>query len=171
MRYLHNRAENAAARLHVNHSHTSDTLPDAPADLPLALGVGCRSGVTLAQIEAAVQAALSGRTFAQVKVVATLDAKAAEPALLAFCAAHALPLRAFTREQVAALETALETDAMQSAPSAAAQVRFGVAGVCEPCARLAANGGALVRAKIALDGVTVALAAIPNSTTQTAKQD
>jgi cobalt-precorrin 5A hydrolase len=167
MRYLHNRAENAAARLHVNHSHTSDTLPDAPADSPLALGVGCRSGVTLAQIEAAVQAALSGRTFAQVKVLATLDAKAAEPALLAFCAAHALPLRAFTREQVAALEA----DAMQSAPSAAAQARFGVAGVCEPCARLAANGGALVRAKLALDGVTVALAAIPNSTTQTAKQD
>jgi cobalt-precorrin 5A hydrolase len=112
-------------------------------------------------------------------VVATLDAKAAEPALLAFCAAHALPLRAFTREQVAALEnpleaaleTALEADAMQSAPSAAAQARFGVAGVCEPCARLAARGGALVRAKLALDGVTVALAAIPNSTTQTAKQD
>jgi cobalt-precorrin 5A hydrolase len=168
MRYRHHRAENAAARLHVNHSHSFDTLP---ADLPLALGVGCRSGVTLTQIEAAVEAALTGRTFAQIKVVATLNAKAAEPALLAFCAAHALPLRTFTREQVVALETSLETDAAQSAPSAAAQARFGVAGVCEPCARLAANGGALVRAKLALDGVTVALAAIPNSTTQTAQQD
>jgi cobalt-precorrin 5A hydrolase len=168
MRSLHNRAENAAARLHVNHAHSFDTLP---ADLPLALGIGCRSGVTLAQIEAAVQAALTGHTLAQIKVVATLDAKAAEPALLAFCAAHALPLRAFSREQVVALETSLETDALQSAPSAAAQARFGVAGVCEPCARLAAHGGALVRAKLALDGVTVALAAIPNSTTQTAQQD
>lgn len=157
----------------MNRSQPAVPLPDAPATadnaLPLAsvlspalaLGIGCRSGVTLAQIEAAVQAQLGDRgvgdewTLAQVKVVATLDAKAAEPALLAFCAAHALPLRTFTREQVANVEA----HALHSAPGAAAQARFGVAGVCEPCAHLAAVGGPLVRAKLALDGVTVALAA------------
>ncbi|WP_321844967.1 cobalamin biosynthesis protein [Paraburkholderia bannensis] len=139
-------------------------MPDAPAPADnappqaaaLALGIGCRSGVTLAQIEAAVQARLGDWPLATVKAVATLDAKAAEPALLAFCAAHALPLRTFTPEQVAAVVA----DALLSAPSAAAQARFGVAGVCEPCARLAADGGPLVRAKLALDGVTVALAAL-----------
>ncbi|MBB3260528.1 cobalt-precorrin 5A hydrolase [Paraburkholderia bannensis] len=150
----------------MNRSQSANTVPDEPvlphAPAGLAVGIGCRSGVTLGQIEAAVRAAqagLAGWTLAQIKAVATLDAKAAEPALLAFCAAHALPLRTFTREQV----SALAADALQSAPSAAAQARFGVAGVCEPCARLAANGGPLVRAKLALDGVTVALAAIANS--------
>ncbi|WP_322042538.1 cobalamin biosynthesis protein [Paraburkholderia sp. J67] len=128
----------------------------------MALGIGCRSGLSLAQIEAAVQAALGAWALAQVKVVATLDAKAAEPALLAFCAAHALPLRAWSREQVAVIEA--DADALLSAPSAATQARFGVAGVCEPCARLAADGGPLVRAKLALDGVTVALAAFSDAT-------
>ncbi|WP_321882457.1 cobalamin biosynthesis protein [Paraburkholderia bannensis] len=149
-------------------------MPDAPAPADnappqaaaLALGIGCRSGVTLAQIEAAVQARLGEWPLAMVKAVATLDAKAAEPALLAFCATHELPLRTFTREQVAALET--DADALLSAPSAAAQARFGVAGVCEPCARLAADGGPLVRAKLALDGVTVALAALAAFTAFTA---
>jgi cobalt-precorrin 5A hydrolase len=159
----------------VNRILPADPLPDAsaPADNALALGIGCRSGVTLAQVEAAVQAQLGNRgdggdggdrgewTLAQVKVVATLDAKAAEPALLAFCAAHALPLRTFTREEVASVEA----HALPSAPSAAAQARFGVAGVCEPCACLAAAGGPLVRAKLALDGVTVALAAFANQVT------
>jgi cobalt-precorrin 5A hydrolase len=147
-------------RVHVNRPLPTDTLPAAPAAAdhaaPLALGVGCRSGVTPAQIEAAVHAALGAWPLARVQAVATLDAKAAEPGLLAFCAAHALPLQVFTRERVAAI-------GVQSAPSAAAQARFGVEGVCEPCARLAALGGPLVRGKLALDGVTVALAAFADA--------
>ncbi|WP_420800038.1 cobalamin biosynthesis protein [Paraburkholderia tagetis] len=158
-------------------------MPAAPTSAhnaaPLALGLGCRSGVTLAQVEAAVHAALGDWPLARVKTVATLDAKAAEPALLAFCAAHALPLQAFARER-------LRATGVQSAPSSAAHARFGVEGVCEPCARLAAEGGPLVRGKLALDGVTVALAAcaqaaLPDTaadtpaamktTTQAAKQD
>lgn len=131
---------------------------------PLALGIGCRSGVTLAQVEAAVQAALGAWPLARVKAVATLDAKAAEPALLAFCAAHALPLQTFARERVTAI-------GVQSAASVAARARFGVDGVCEPCARLAAQGGPLVRGKLALDGVTVALAAFAETATATAAAD
>lgn len=45
-------------------------------------------------------------------------------------------------------------------PSVAARARFGVDGVCEPCALLAAPGGALVVRKLALDGVTVAVARV-----------
>ena len=144
------------SRLHVNRSLPTDVLPAAPASAhnaaPLALGIGCRSGVTLAQVEAAVLAALGAWPLARVKAVATLDAKAAEPALLAFCAAHALPLQAFARERVSAM-------GVQSAASVAARERFGVEGVCEPCARLAARGGPLIRGKLVLDSVTVALAA------------
>ncbi|CAG9231794.1 Cobalamin biosynthesis protein CbiG [Paraburkholderia tropica] len=125
------------------------------------MGIGCRQGVTVAQIEAAVRAALGAWPLARVRAVATLDAKIDEPALRAFCAAHALPLQCFTREQVEAMSLqAASQPAPDSPPSAAALARFGVPGVCEPCARLAAGGGALVRGKLALDGVTVALAAI-----------
>ncbi|MEX3964735.1 cobalamin biosynthesis protein [Paraburkholderia sp. EG286B] len=120
---------------------------------PLALGIGCRRGVTLAQVEAAVRAALGAWPLDGVTAVATLDAKAGEPALQAFCAAHALPLQTYTREQLAATPTL-------APPSAAAQAQFGVDGVCEPCARLAAGGAPLVRGKLALDGVTVAIAGI-----------
>ncbi|MDE1138225.1 cobalamin biosynthesis protein [Paraburkholderia tropica] len=135
--------------------------------MALAIGIGCRQGVSVAQIEAAVQAALGAWPLAHVRAVATLDAKTAEPALRAFCAAHGLPLRGFTREQVQAMarQAASASDSMaDSAPSAAALARFGVPGVCEPCARLAADGGALLRGKLALDGVTVALAAIAPDT-------
>ncbi|WP_415764923.1 cobalamin biosynthesis protein [Paraburkholderia sp. J10-1] len=117
----------------------------------LALGIGCRRGVTLAQVDAAVRAALGACPLESVTSVATLDVKAGDPALQAFCGAHALPLYTFTREQIAATPTI-------APPSAAAQAQFGVDGVCEPCARLAAGGGPLVRGKLALDGVTVAIA-------------
>ncbi|MBB2982133.1 cobalt-precorrin 5A hydrolase [Paraburkholderia tropica] len=153
----------------------ADCLPDAapaadnaaPLAQAIAIGIGCRQGVSVAQIEAAVQAALGAWPLANVRAVATLDAKTAEPALRAFCAAHGLPLRGFTREQVQATarQAASASDSMaDSAPSAAALARFGVPGVCEPCARLAADGGALLRGKLALDGVTVALAAIAPDT-------
>jgi cobalt-precorrin 5A hydrolase len=127
--------------------------PASFRDAPLVLGIGCRRGVTLAQIERAVQAALDGRTLADVAGVATLDAKSNEPALLAFCAAHALPLHTYAREQIATLPR-------PAVPSAAARTQFGVDGVCEPCARLAAGNGPLLRGKLALDGVTVAIAVV-----------
>ncbi|QBR00777.1 cobalamin biosynthesis protein CbiG [Paraburkholderia pallida] len=158
------------SRIPVNRSLLPDALPAAPASVhnpaPLALGLGCRSGVTLAQVEAAVHVALGAWPLASVKAVATLDAKAAEAALLAFCARHALPLQAFARESVNAM-------GVQSAVSVAAYARFGVEGVCEPCARLAARGGPLVRGKLALDGVTVAIAAFAEASqedTQTGAQ-
>lgn len=121
------------------------------------LGIGCRRGVTVAQIERAVQAALDGEPLARVAMMATLDAKADEPALLAFCATHGLPLRTYTRDAIAAMP-------QQGAPSEAARARFGVNGVSEPCALLAANGGPLLRGKLALDGVTVAIALVAAAT-------
>ncbi|RAR59195.1 cobalt-precorrin 5A hydrolase [Paraburkholderia unamae] len=135
----------------MNLAHIRPSFETAQSAPPLVLGIGCKRGVTLAQVEAAVCAALGAWPLERVTAVATLDAKADEPALRAFCAAHALPLRTYTREQIAATPTL-------APPSAAAQAQFGVHGVCEPCARLAASGGPLVRGKLALEGVTVAVA-------------
>jgi cobalt-precorrin 5A hydrolase len=129
----------------------ADSAEVAHSDSPLVLGIGCRRSVTLAQIEAAVRLALGALPLTRITAVATLDAKADEPALRAFCAAHALPLQTYTREQIAAMPAL-------APPSAAAQARYGVDGVCEPCARLAAGGGPLLRGKLAHEGVTVAIA-------------
>jgi cobalt-precorrin 5A hydrolase len=137
----------------VNASATTPALDAASSVTPLVLGIGCRRGVALAQIEAAVTMALGALPLARVRAVATLDEKASEPALRAFCAAHALPLLTYTREQLGATP-------VLAPPSAAAQARFGVDGVCEPCARVGAGGGPLVRGKVALDGVTVAIASL-----------
>jgi cobalamin biosynthesis protein CbiG len=126
----------------------------------LSIGIGCRSGSTAAQIEQAVRAALTAcHAFEQISVVASIDAKAHEPGLLDFCARHALPLRCFTREQIAAIPL--------DGHSAAARERFGVDGVCEPCALLAAVPGGTARLivrKSMLNGVTVAVATSHAST-------
>ncbi|SEJ15160.1 cobalt-precorrin 5A hydrolase [Paraburkholderia diazotrophica] len=116
------------------------------------MGIGCRRGVSVEQIEAAVRDALGDMLpFEALRAVATVDIKAAEPGLVAFCARHALPMRTFTREQIAALDA--HTNASQ-----AVREHMGVDGVCEPCALLATRNGRLLVHKRARDGVTVAIA-------------
>lgn len=117
---------------------------------PWVLGIGCRKGVSEAAIEAAVQFALAGRSLAQVREVATIDLKAQEAGLLAFCARHDLPLRVMAQRDVAAR-------AWVTQPSAWVQQNIGVSGVCEPCALMASPRGRLIIPKTAYHGVTVAL--------------
>ncbi|HWT39048.1 MAG TPA: cobalamin biosynthesis protein, partial [Paraburkholderia sp.] len=89
--------------------------------------------------------------FAALVAVASIETKAGEPGLVAFCARHALPLHTFTREQIASLDTPVSA-------SDVVREHLGVDGVCEPCARLAAQGGELLVTKRVRDGVTVAIA-------------
>ncbi|MCA8220671.1 cobalamin biosynthesis protein [Burkholderia sp. BC1] len=119
----------------------------------VALGIGFRAGVRAAQLDAAVRAALAAYPDAQPAVVATLAAKSRARALRTFCARRGWPLVAFEPAQLAAC-----AQRAASAPSAAALARFGVAGVAEPCAQLAAPHGRLLAPKTIRDGVTVALA-------------
>ena len=58
---------------------------------PLVLGIGCRKDVAVERIEAAVRNALGERRLVEVREVATVDIKADEPGLIAFCERHALP--------------------------------------------------------------------------------
>ncbi|WP_425325490.1 cobalamin biosynthesis protein [Paraburkholderia sacchari] len=122
----------------------------------LTIGLGFRRDVTPGQIEAAVRMAL-GRlesgNMAEVMCVATLQDKAHEPALLAFCEQHRMPLVAVPAE---AIGTCLDENP-SLARSPVAREKLGVEGVCEPCALLAAPGARLLRGKLALDGVTVAI--------------
>ncbi|HEY2024771.1 cobalamin biosynthesis protein [Paraburkholderia sp.] len=97
----------------------------------LSVGIGCRLHTPAADIEAAVRATLGPYAFEQIGTIATIDIKAKEAGLLAFCARHALRLQLFTREQIAAIP--------MDSSSAAAHAHLGVDGVCEPCALLAAQ--------------------------------
>ncbi|WP_126242332.1 cobalamin biosynthesis protein [Burkholderia gladioli] len=131
--------------------------PDRIAAPRIVVGVGCRAGKSPEAIEAAIAAALArrpGLALADIVRVATLDAKAAEPGLVACCARHGWPLVAIVREAIA--PDAPPGDG--TAPSSAAFARFGVEGVCEPCALAAAPHGQLLVPKTIVDGVTVAIA-------------
>ena len=127
----------------------------------LTIGMGFRQGVTVEQLEAAVRAAFESSqapapyTMADVACVATLESKAREPALVTFCQRHRVPLLAFSSQDVQACFR--EHPSLRGSPIV--RQHAGVEGVCEPCALLACAGGTLLRSKLALDGVTVAIAA------------
>ena len=126
----------------------------------LTVGIGCVKFASTEQIEAAVRIALAGRSLDDIREVATIDTKAQEAGLIDFCARYALPLRVFTREQIANAGSV-------STPSSTVRALAGVDGVCEPCALLAAPDGTLITPKTVVDGVTVAIA----STTESQQQD
>lgn len=125
----------------------SRTLRLAPRGL--ILGIGCRRGTPAETIEAAAEAALSGYEPQAVAQVATIDLKQDEAGLLAFCAAHNLPLTAFSAAELAAAEG-------NFTPSDFVKGVTGVDNVCERAAVCA--GGAILVPKQAKNGVTVAVA-------------
>lgn len=120
---------------------------------PLTVGVGCRKGVSAERIEAAVMQALrTGGDFGidSIREVATVDLKANEPGLLAFCRRHGLPLRVLARQTLAAR-------IWVGKPSEWVRQNVGLDGVCEPCALVASPRGQLLVPKMSLDGVAVAV--------------
>lgn len=117
---------------------------------PLVVGIGCRKGVTVEQIAAAVNQALGERQLNEVRELVTIDLKANEPGLLDFCKQHDLPLRVLASATVAARPWVTK-------PSDWVQQNVGLPGVCEPCALIAGSRGKLIVPKLALNGVAVAV--------------
>jgi cobalt-precorrin 5A hydrolase len=127
---------------------------------PLVVGIGCRKGVSEAQIERAIHHALALRehrdpigTFAAagaIRELATIDLKAEEPGLIAFSERHGIPLRVIAKQQVVARPWVTQS-------SDWVRQSVGVDGVCEPCALIACTRGRLVVPKTTLDGVAVAI--------------
>jgi cobalt-precorrin 5A hydrolase len=113
------------------------------------IGIGCRRGVRVEQIHAAVFAALGTRPLASARALASIDSKKDETALLEFAARHGLPLQFFSKQRVAQVETST---------SERVQALLGIDGVCEPCALLASRNGRIIVPKRVTGGVTVAIA-------------
>ncbi|WP_034386171.1 cobalamin biosynthesis protein [Deinococcus sp. YIM 77859] len=147
----HEGGANALAYAVARHTGAVPVITTATeAARPLTLGLGCRRGVSEAQVTAAVTAALGERSLTEVREVATVDLKANEPGLLAFCERHRLPLRSFAAAD-------LRERPFLTRASAWVQQQVGLGGVCEPCALMASPRGRLLVPKTALNGVTVAV--------------
>jgi cobalt-precorrin 5A hydrolase len=117
---------------------------------PLVVGIGCRKDVPAERIAAAVALALGERRLDEVREIATVDLKAREPGLLAFCVENGLPLRVLARATLAARPWTTQ-------PSDWVRQNVGLDGVCEPCALIAAPRGDLIVAKTTMGGVAVAV--------------
>jgi cobalt-precorrin 5A hydrolase len=149
-------AERIAA--HIGATPVVTTASDARAALSgseqprsLVLGIGCRRGLTAETIERAVTILLwdANIPLARVREAATIDIKREEAGLLGFAAAHNLPLRFYSAEELTAVPGVF------SASERVLQA-VGVGNVCERAAVLCGGKGSLILKKTARDGVTVA---------------
>ena len=116
----------------------------------LTLGVGCRKGTSQAVLENAYAALLAEQNFAPEAFVqaASIDLKANEPGLLAFCTAHGWELKTYSAEE------------LSFTPSPFVAQITGVDNVCERAA-VRASGGHLLQKKWKGTGVTFAVALAP----------
>ena len=117
------------------------------------LGIGCKKGKTLEEIEAVVEPVLQefGIGYMDIYAFASLDRKEEEQGLLDFSAKHRLPFVTFSAERLNRVEG-------DFTGSEFVRNTVGVDNVCERAAVLLAGGGRPVAGKHAVDGVTVAIA-------------
>ena len=150
----------AARALHA-HVHIGPELPceNDPDTLHLitrnaVVGVGCRRGCEPAILQDSVEAALAGLGLAPeaVATLATIDLKAAEPAVVELAAKHSWRLRTFSAQALAA-------QSGDFASSEFVQTHVGVDNVCERA--LACCGAVRVLNKQAHLGTAVAVGLVP----------
>ncbi|MGR6967231.1 cobalamin biosynthesis protein [Geodermatophilus sp. URMC 61] len=110
------------------------------------VGIGARPGVTAAEVLAAVDAVLPAGADG-VRLV-TLDARAAEPGLVAAAQARGWPLTGYPAAALAAVPV--------PSPSARVAAAVGTPSVAEAAALL--DGGTLVAGRTTVGRVTVAVA-------------
>lgn len=118
----------------------------------LHLGIGCRKGTPVESIREAVDTVFAEHHIDKraINCVASIDLKAEEAGLLAYCAESNLPVRFYSARDLQAVEG-------DFTPSAFVQSITGVDNVCERAALLGAEH--LMINKTARNGVTVAAAA------------
>lgn len=117
------------------------------------LGIGCRKGTAAKAVERAVEAALlqAGIPIEAIRQAASIDLKKNELGLCLFCEQHQLPFVTYTAEELGAVPGDFTSSGF------VAQT-VGVDNVCERAAVRSSDGGKIRLRKMALDGVTVALA-------------
>ncbi len=121
----------------------------------LVLGIGCNSGTEAGEIETVVREKLEclSLSLKSVRCIATASAKRGEPGLLSFAGRYSLPITCFESSELNSIRT-------PSPPSRHSVKAIGAAGVAEPAALLASNGGKLLLKKVKSGNVTLAIAEI-----------
>ena len=116
-------------------------------------GIGCRRGACAEAIGEAFLLACgqAGISPSAVREAATIDVKAHEEGLLAFCRARNIPLATYSAEELSLVEGSVS-------PSDFVRATVGVDNVCERAAL--ADGGKLIFPKLAHGGVTVAFSKV-----------
>jgi cobalt-precorrin 5A hydrolase len=117
---------------------------------PLVIGIGCKRGITSEQIKTAVLEVLDGRPLSEVRELATIELKKDEPGLVEFCTSNKIPLRWFSKDDVAGR-------VWVGKPSPWVLENVGVEGVCEPVALMANSRGKLWREKTNNSGISIAI--------------
>lgn len=120
----------------------------------LHLGIGCRRGTPMNQIEELALQELTKlkMTMTVVKRIASIDVKKDEAGLLSFAEEYALPIRFYTAEELNAVEG-------DFTPSSFVAKTVGVDNVCERAAVLDSKNGKLLLRKTSKNGVTLAVTA------------
>ncbi len=119
----------------------------------LVLGIGCNKGTEADEIEQVVCHNMENLSLSMksVKCIATAAAKREEPGLLAFAETCSIPVICYESNELNTVRT-------PSPPSQYAMDAIGAAGVAEPAAILASQGGKLLLSKVKSGNVTLAIA-------------
>ena len=144
------------ARVHIGPELPGESDPDTLHLITrnAVVGVGCRRGCEPAILQGSVEAALASLGLAPeaVSALATIDLKAAEPAVVELAAKHGWRLRTFSAQALAA-------QGGDFASSEFVRTHVGVDNVCERA--LACCGAVRVLNKQAHQGTTVAVGLVP----------
>ena len=154
---------------------TDRVLSDAPALLgnhplvvyrppSLVIGIGCRRGVSRAELDNLLTEVLQQRSLSpsSIAAIATADLKAAEPGIIELAAQYGVPLQTYSAEQLNQVFADLPDAGLNK--SEAAHRLLGVWGVAEPAALLAAGSKELVIPRQKTRRATLAVARIPYAT-------
>lgn len=119
------------------------------------VGIGCKKGASREAVEAAFSAAFrqAGLWEQAAAKVCSIDLKREEPGLLEFCGARGLPLETYSARELREAGEGFTASAFVEAAA-------GVDNVCERSAVLG-SGGRLIQKKLAMGGVTAAVALRP----------
>lgn len=146
----------AACLLVSDRCHDMRLFPDATVvyrPATLVAGVGCSTDATAADLRDVLERAVSsaGLAPASIACLATIDRRAAHPAVLALTHDLDLPVRAFPAARLAEVPDVPH-------PSEVVRAAVGTPGVCEPAALLASGAAHLLVTKVRGPRATAAIA-------------
>lgn len=122
----------------------------------IAAGIGCRKAVSPELLEKGFREILgeNGLEMGQVKMIASIDLKKEEPALLHLSETYGIPFVTYTAEE-------LRRVAEVTSASGFVEKVTGVDNVCERAALLCGSGGTLIQGKCVRESMTAALVRCP----------